>query len=198
MTSYRGHAKELELLHLLAEGDESALKSLFKIYRDKLFAYIYKITKSREASEEIVMDVFLKLWLSRNLATEIENFEGFIFKVACNKSLDFLRTAAKDRKLEELVWYEIQAASDNETDQNLNLRELKHTIDTLVGKLPKQRQAVFRLSREQGMTYDQIACHLHLSKSTVKNHMLDAIRFMRQNLNTPADSLLVILILWLK
>lgn len=196
MRSYTVYTKEL--LHLLAEGDESVLKSLFKIYRDKLFAYIFKITKSREASEEIVMDVFMKLWLSRNLVTEIENFEGFIFKVACNKSLDFLRTVAKDRKLEELVWYEIQAASDSESDQNLNLRELKHTIDTLVQKLPKQRQAVFRLSREQGMTYDQIAFHLHLSKGTVKNHMLDAIRFMRQNLNAPADSLLVILILWVK
>ena len=61
MRPYRKHTKEL--LHLLAEGDESALKSLFKTYRDKLFAYIFKITKSREASEEIVMVCFNSLKL---------------------------------------------------------------------------------------------------------------------------------------
>jgi RNA polymerase sigma-70 factor (family 1) len=187
-----------DLLLAISNDDEEAFKSLFRKYRDKLFTYIFKITKSRETSEELVMDVFIKIWQSRAILTEIKNFQAFIFHIAKNKSLDFLRLAAKDQVLIELIWDEINAESGSRPDEKLILTELKGKIERVVDRLSPQRQSVFRLSREQNMTYDQIATHLQLSKSTVKNHILDSLHFIRHHLNANSDYILVIIIFFLK
>lgn len=187
-----------DLLFAISNHDEEAFKILFRRYRDKLFTYIFKITKSRETSEEIVMDVFMKIWESGSILSEIKNFQAFIFHIARNKSLDFLRTAAKDRVLTELIWEEINlAGSHNQPDDKLILNDLKSKISKVVNELSPQRKSVFRLSRERHMTYDQIAKHLQLSKSTVKNHMLDSLHFIRRHLNTNLEFILLTLI-WLK
>ena len=183
------------LLLLISQDDEDAFKSLFKQERNRLFLFIVKITKSREASEEIVMDVFMKLWLSRQILPEVNHFPSFIFQVAKNKALDFLRKAAKDKVLQELVWDEIQAVSDSRSDEDLRCKELQAEMDTAVNKLSPQRQAVFRLSREQHMTHDQIATHLNLSKNTVKNHMIDALRLIRQHIGPSLDLVILGMIL---
>lgn len=191
-------ATDHNLLLLISQNDEDSFKDLFKKYRDKLFSYILKITKSREASEEIVMDVFMKLWQSREVLAEISNFPSFVFLVARNKSYDFLRSAAKDNVLKELLWNEIEAASDSRSDEKILLTELQQKLDKAVERLSPQRQSVFRLSREQHMTYDQIATHLNLSKSTVKNHMIDALRFVRQHLGPNLDLVIIGLIFFKK
>jgi RNA polymerase sigma factor (sigma-70 family) len=92
-------SEEHSLLVLIAEGNEKAFRMLFKNHRAKLFNYIFKLTKSRVAAEEIVMDVFLKLWEGRSLLSELDNFNAFLFAIARNKAYDFLRKAYKDRVL---------------------------------------------------------------------------------------------------
>ncbi len=172
------------LLILISRGDEMAFKELFRIYRDRLFNYIFKITKSRETSEEIVMDVFLKLWDGRALISEIENFPSFVFLIAKNKSIDFLRLASKDPVLQELIWEELLVLSDLRSDDRIIVNELERQFNRVVQQLSPQRQAVFKLSREEHMSYDQIAKHLQLTKNTIKNHMIDSLRFIRMNLDT--------------
>lgn len=176
-----------DLLLLISQDDEEAFKCLFRRYRAKLFAYIFKVTKSRETAEEIVMDVFIKLWQSREILMEVENFPSFIFMIARNKSYDFLRMVAKDQVLKELIHGEIEAESDSRSDEKVILDELQNKLDSAVELLSPQRKSVFRLSREQHMTHDQIAAHLNISKGTVKNHMIDSLRFIRQHLNANLD-----------
>ena len=99
---------ESNLLQLISEGDEQAFKNLFDTYRSRLFYYISRIVKSDQIAEELVMDVFLKIWVGRKLITQIENFDAFLFRIAHNKTIDFLRSVAKDARLHELLWEEIQ------------------------------------------------------------------------------------------
>ncbi|UKT65954.1 RNA polymerase sigma-70 factor [Pedobacter mucosus] len=181
---------DTSLLLLISRGDELAFKELFRIYRDRLFNYIFKITKSRETAEEIAMDVFLKLWECRTSVVEIKNFPSFVFLIARNKSIDFLREAAKNPVLQELVWEEIQVLSDERSDGKVIVNELQDKVNRAIKYLSPQRQTVFRLSREENMSYDQIAKHLQLSKSTIKNHMLDSLKFIRTHLGA------VILLYW--
>jgi RNA polymerase sigma-70 factor (family 1) len=183
-----------DLLLLISEGDEGAFKQLFEKYNGRLHTYLLKVTKSRESSEEIVMDVFLKLWHSRSILTEINNFSSFLFKVARNKAFDFLRLASKDKILRELIWTEIEAADNSSSDDKLYLDELASQLDQVVSKLPYKRQFVYRLSREQHMTYDQIATHLNISKATVKNHILDALSFIRLHISANSDLIILIVI----
>jgi len=82
---------DAELQMQIAEGDESSFQRLFERHRDKLFNYLFSIVKSREIAEELVIDVFLRLWIGRELLTEIQNMDAFLHKVAYNKAIDFLR-----------------------------------------------------------------------------------------------------------
>ena len=166
------------LLMQIKEGDEKAFQLLFERYRNRLFTYLFRITKSKEAAEEMVLDVFLKIWLGRSIITEIQYFEGFLFRIAHNKAIDFLRIVAPAKQ--ETLWASMQETPASETaDQGLDLKRAQQTIHEAVERLPGQQQKVFVLSREQGLTYDQIAEKLHLSRHTVRNHMSAALEFIR-------------------
>ena len=94
---------EDELQKQVSLGDEQAFKTLFDLYQPRLFHYVFTIVKSKEVAEELVMDVFLKLWLGRDMMTEIQNLEGFLFRVAYNKSIDFFRAAKNDKRFSDLL-----------------------------------------------------------------------------------------------
>ena len=177
----QNHSDRL-LLQQIAERDENAFKSLFEQYKDRLFRYINNIIKSKEVSEEIVMDVFLKIWLGKEIVTEIENFDAFVFRVAYNKCIDFLRSAARDPKLRDLVWHEIQVAGGMNADQQVITREYEEKLREAIGQLSPQRRLVYQMSREKGLSHVDIARQLQLSKNTVSNHIVESQRFIRSYL----------------
>lgn len=178
---------EKELLAQVADGDEKAFRALFGAYYEQLYHYIFGFIKSKEVSEELVMDVFLKIWLGRNLITQIEKFDAFLFRVAHNKSIDFLRSVAKDPKFKDLLWENIQLANNNQSDSSILMQEYEIKLREAVSLLSPQRKKVYQLSREQDMTHDQIAAQLNLSKSTINNHIVEAQRFIRTYLSQNFD-----------
>lgn len=187
---------EQQTLQLIAAGDEQAFKVLFHEYRGRLFYYVSRFIKSEQVAEELVLDVFMKIWLGRELVVNIQSFDAFLFRVAHNKSIDFLRSAANDQRLKELLWEEIQAASGEQPDLQLQVREFEAKIRTAVALLPPQSQKVYKLSREQELTHDQIAERLHISKATVNNHIVAAQRFIRSYLSREMDLAILILLIW--
>ncbi len=184
LTPYKN---EKALLQLIQEGNEQAFKNLFDTYRSRLFYYISRIVKSDEIAEELVMDVFLKIWLARKLITQIENFDGFLFRIAHNKTIDFLRSVSKDARLHELLWEEIQIAGSFHTDSLLLTHEYEGKIrEAIVLLSPKQRK-VYEMCRQQDCTHDQVANYLFISKSTVNNHLVNSQRFIRNYISKNLD-----------
>lgn len=183
------------LLEMIAHGDEMAFKTLFEKYRDKLHAYLYSITKSSEVAEEIVMDVFLKIWFSRTKSIDIIHFDSFLYKIAHNKAIDFLRAVHRDQTLFNLVWEEMQFVSDYTADSKLKEKENHHALQTAVSQLPPKRRLVYELSRKKGLTHDQIARYLNLSKNTVNNHLVESLRFIKLHLSTYMEASFMIGIL---
>jgi RNA polymerase sigma-70 factor (ECF subfamily) len=170
-----------------SQGDEEAFRVLFDRYHARLFQYIFKIIKSKEAAEEITMDVFLKLWLSREMMTEIKNMDAFLFRVAYNKSIDFFRAAAKDQQFTELLWEKIQAPSHSGSDTPIIMREYEAKLREAIDLLPPQRRKVFDLSREEGLSHAQIAEQLGISKNTVANTIVEARQFIKAYLSKNLD-----------
>ena len=170
-----------------SQGDEEAFRALFDRYHGRLYQYIFKIIKSKEAAEEITMDVFLKLWLSRDMMTEIQNMDGFLFRVAYNKSIDFFRAASKDQQFTELIWDKIQTPSHTESDAPLLMREYEAKLREAIDLLPPQRKKIFNLSREEGLTHSQIAEELGISKNTVANTIVEARQFIKAHLSKNLD-----------
>jgi len=173
---------ETELLSSIAAGDESAFKQLFERHRKKLYQYVITVTKSREVAEEIVIDVFLKLWTGRDLIVHIQHMDAFLYKVAYNKAMDFFKLAARNARLQKLVSEHMEAHQEHSADYSLLNNECREILNNAYKQLSPQRRLMITLSREKGMTHEEIATELNLSRNTVKNTITDSLKIIRQYL----------------
>lgn len=163
----------------LCDGDEAGFKVFFELYDQKIFNYINKIVKSKEVSEELVIDVFMKVWNAKEMLMEVQNLDAFLYRIAVNKALDFLRTAAREKQKRTLLVAEMKDQVSEAADQAYIIRECEEELKSSIRKLPPQQKLVYSLSREDGFSHDQIAEQLQISKNTVKNHMSSAIKHLR-------------------
>ncbi len=164
------------LLCKIAKGDENAFSQLFERYREKLFYYLLRHTKSPEIAEEIVTDIFMKLWLGRDLAEQIKDIGAFLHKVGYYKVMDFLRTTARHSRLRQVYLDHLNQVEDPTGAEPFFDEELKSLLQQAVNQLPPQRKRIYQLSKQQGLSHEQIADILHLSPSTVNNTIMAATR----------------------
>lgn len=173
---------ETQLLLRIVNGDENAFSELYYRYHNALGIYIYQLTQSRELSEEIVQDVFLKIWVGREALTEVNNFKAWLFIVSKNHALNSLRTLVKERTLKK-NWTRDQqffASMDEAAVDNDSYR----LIDEAINQLPEQQKKVFILSRYRRLKYKEIAKELNLSRETVKSYLGLAVSSITKFVNS--------------
>lgn len=184
---------EKELLRWSAEGNEAAFASLFRIYRHKLYGFLLRATGSPETTEDVIQDVFLKLWKDRANLVHIDQFGGYVYRMAQNRVINSLKRMAKETLiLEELGKVQTFAASNAE--DRLSEKETNNSLHSALDKLTPKQKLVFTLSREQGLKHDEIAAFLKISPSTVNNHMIEALRQLRQQLSVSPETCCLLLI----
>jgi len=172
---------EKELFQRIGKGDESAFAIIFNQYKSVIFDYGMKITKSVTASEELVQECFLKLWMGRGQLSAIENPVGYLHTIARNAGIDYLRRLSMDAGLQKRVWAGISEA-ENPTLLKVQVSETQRLIDEAVAMLTPQQREVFLLSRYEGLNYHQIGQQMDISANTVKNHLVKALKFIREYL----------------
>lgn len=165
-----------QLLCLIKTGNEAAFNTLFERYRSKLFYYLFRHTKSKEIAEEIVIDIFMKLWKGRELADQIPGAAAFFHKVGYYKAMDFLRTTARREQLKQVYIDRAATGEEKLPDEILIDEETRSWILKAVNQLPPQRKLIYTLSRDGELTHEQIAAILQISKSTVNNTLVHASR----------------------
>ncbi|MBE9585822.1 RNA polymerase sigma-70 factor [Mucilaginibacter sp. JRF] len=152
-------------------------EEVFERYKQQVYSQVYAIAKSQYAAEEITQEIFIKLWTNAEALNDVKNLGGYIYTITRNYSLNYLRKTASDVKLvNELM--RVAVVNDNNTEARLAASECKALINNAVSKLSPQRQLVYKLCKEDGMSYDEIASELNLSKHTVKNHLMAALSFI--------------------
>ena len=171
-------------------SDES-FKRLFDNYKNRLYGYVLAIARSPYTAEEITQEIFIKLWLCRDILHEVDNLDGYIFTIARNKTLNHLRKAAHDVKLlRELQ--ERAMPENNNVEERALLTEYDRLLRDALAHLSPQRRLVYQLSRDRGLNHEEIAHHLHLSRNTVKNHMVEALRHLRHYLGEHGSVLMIL------
>ena len=166
----------------VANGDETAFSELYYRHHNTLGIYIYQLTQSRELSEEIVQDVFLKIWAGRESLTEVTNFKAWLFIVSKNHALNSLRTLVKERVLKK-TWtrdYQFSHTKDEATVDD----DAYMLLDQAINQLPEQQKKVFILSRYRRLKYKEIATELNLSKETVKSYLAIAVSSITKFVNS--------------
>lgn len=185
---------EKELLRRVSKGDETAFKVIFEHYHPKLQVYISGMIKAPGLAEEITMDVFLKLWLAKEMVTGIDNLNSFLYRVAYNKSIDVLRSASSNVNFFDLLWQQFEIAGDLNADNKIRQKDFDRTLKEAISLLSPQRKEVYRMSRERDLSHEQIAGQLQLSPKTINNHIVEAQRFIRNYLSEHLDIALILLL----
>ena len=182
-----------DLIKSLNESSTAAFDKLFNTYSSKLYHFAYGYLKSKEDSEELVQDVFCKIWERRKDIKEEFLFSSYLFSIAFNYVKKHFRSKALLNKYIESSGTIIQNALA--VDEDVNYFSLKKQMDQLVSQMPEKRRIVFQKSRFEGKNAKAIAKEMRISQSTVENHLNQALRFLRQHLKN--ENLAGILFFWL-
>jgi RNA polymerase sigma-70 factor (ECF subfamily) len=173
----------------LKSGSKEAFRTLFDRYGLRIHRFALGYLKSDHDAEELVQEVFLKLWDKRESLDSSKNTKGFIFKIAVNAIYDFIRRKNIQKAFQEFA---IQnPANSDETWHEVVYNDMLAQMNQLISQMPEQRQKVFKLSREDGLSNDEISQKLGLSKRTIENQLYRATAFLKKNL--PLDSVPVLL-----
>ena len=185
--------EESTLLSLLAQDSEYAFQVLFDQYRNHIYKVAMMYVKSPVIAEEIVQDVFLKLWFQRKYITEIRCLESWFFTLTKNLTLNCMKKIAHEWMARE-KWIKQSDLSENTTDYKILNAEYQQLFQNAIGYLSPQQQQVYRLAKEEGLSYDAISKHLSISPLTVKTHMARALSSIRQFLQHNRDLPLLLII----
>jgi len=171
---------ERAILRAIAEGSEAAFVQLFDKYSAKVYNVAYKFLDSREQAEEIVQDVFMDVWISKDKMAEVLNLNAYILGMVRKKVYDAYRQKSSFAQLIKELSDNPQ--TENAVERNMQEREYEILLQRALAKLPHHQQEIFRLAREEGLSHEEIAKKLNLSRLSVKAHMKRILRVLRQTL----------------
>ncbi|UKJ07779.1 RNA polymerase sigma factor [Solitalea lacus] len=160
-----------------------AFKALFDLYAPKIYKFGYSYLKSTYDAEELVQEVFIRLWNQKASLDESKNIKAYVFKTAVNLIYDHLRKRKLEKLHTELALFQ-QSEEDDSTWNNLALIDLQNQLNGLVAQMPEQRRQVFTMSRFDGLSYDEIAQQLNISKRTVENQIYRAMTFLKEHIDS--------------
>ncbi len=168
-----------ELGILLSQSDETAFRQLYDEYWNRIYLLALTYLKSTELAQDIVQDVFVKVWDQRVSFGTVKHPGSFIYVMGRNAVINaFRKKLSNDRIVEELSDY----IPDNSLlpNQILDIKYLKQRLNSAINCLPPQQSLIIKLSRVEGLTHKEIADCLGIEKSTVKNHIIRALNTLRQ------------------
>jgi len=170
-----------ELLELLRNGDRVAFYNIYERYCKRLYGFVWRYIKIESDADEIVQDVFLKIWESRGKIDIYLSFESFLFTITYNTTISLLRKRANEKKYLDSL--QTISEAPNITDE-IYFTELSEQVKHLLDKLTPRQKEIFLLSREEGLTHEEIAKKLKISLNTVKKHMTNSLLFLKSHIDS--------------
>lgn len=182
MALYNTYADK-DLVVLLQQGDERAFREIYDRYWKKLLYKISKKTGDVPAAEEVVQEIFLSIW-NRHHKLNITGELGAYLATAATYSVIKYRQKQQRQRAVYQEAAKLYNASENTTDNILDFERLQHRIARLVADLPEQTQLIYKLHKEEGHSYKDIAAALEISPKTVDYHVSRAVKQLRSSLST--------------
>ena len=167
---------EIHVIKRFIAGDEKAFDLVFNLLSRNIWLYFYQNTRSREITEELVQDTFLRLWHYRDNIDQEQGIKKYLNKIARSIFYNWLQVLAREKKMQsEYTDFYKQGNQHEINSEEIGTRiDFNSLIATTKLILPEKRRKVFLMSRVSGLSYDEIATQLSIGKETVKDHISKA------------------------
>jgi len=176
-----------------AAGDEQAFRRLFDAWRHRIYSFALHLTENRTSADEIVQEVFLRVWLHRQKLPDVIYFQAWLYSIARHQVFDALKAQAKERSMMTSM---AGSSYCNSVEEHMTSKEYTHLLLEAVNRLPERQQQIYHLSRDNGIRHEEIAGRLQISRHTVKTHLVLALRSIRKYLHYHSDGVLVYVLIW--
>jgi RNA polymerase sigma-70 factor (ECF subfamily) len=172
---------DVQLIDRLKSGDESALTDIYKEYWQQLFLSAYNVLKDKQACEDVIQELFIKLWNSRDNIEIAVSLKAYLYASIRYEVYRQIRAGVVTSDVFDALANRLQSPA---THENLEYKELVSQVNSVVETLPEKCREVYKLSREEYLTHKQIASRLNISTKTVENHLTKALKHLRTSLGT--------------
>jgi len=182
---------ERELLSLLKQGNEQAFEKIYDSYSSRLFGNVFKMVKSETTTQEILQDVFIKIWLNRASIDLDKSFRSYLFRIAENQVYDFFRKASRDKKIQAQLF----AAATEEYEHietMIHKKENDLLLQKAIDSLSPQRQQIFRSIKLDNKSYEEVSRELGISVSTISDHIVKANKAIREFIFTHNEMTIIL------
>lgn len=173
-----------ELIKLLKKGDIAAFDAIYNQYCHKLHQFVFMYLKQEEDAEEVVQEVFIKIWESREKVDVYLSFESFLFTIAYNSTMSLLRKRVSETKSREYLKSLQKIETEEKVIDEIQYNELNNKVQSLLEQLSPRQSEIYLLSREEGLSHKEIAIKLNISESTVNNHLVTILKFLKSNIDS--------------
>lgn len=181
-----------EIILKIRAGDEAAFERAFRLYAKPLHAYGYTLLNNNHVAEEMIQDLFLKIWEQRGALQIHTSLKAYLYRSMHNDCMNHLRHLKVKKNYEVVVNKEEGSFKQYQPVNRLEVKEIQQKLRNGLNKLPEACRTVFQLSRFEHLTYKEIASQLGISVKTVENQMGKAFKFLRVELQ---DYLVLLFIL---
>ncbi|MGS2761873.1 RNA polymerase sigma factor [Sinomicrobium sp. M5D2P9] len=164
------HIIDDTLLKGFSQGNRAAFQTIFELMEKRLHGFVFSYTKSEYIAEEIVQEVFIKIWERREEIKLKGSFSSLLYTMAKNLTLNYLRNASQRAVIRDELWRNISELQEN-TESEVIFSEYRDILDDIVNHLPQKKRSIYIMSREEGKTNAEIADIMGISQKTVKNHL---------------------------
>jgi RNA polymerase sigma-70 factor (family 1) len=182
MSLYSNHTDH-ELFNLTSQGNVSAFAEIFRRYDKRIYPFVFKMIKSEALAEDITQEIFIKIWVNRSKLSRVDLPNAYILTIAAHHTFDQFKKRMREQNWLQDLPLVFHTNERNNIDEIINFRESSSLIQEAVELLPPQQRKVFELSRDNGLNYDEISGLMNISKNTVRNHLVEALKSLRQYLN---------------
>ncbi len=167
-----------KIIYELKRDNEEALETLFDYYYPRLYNFSKTFLKLEEGIDDLLQEVFIRVWKNRKNINTTSNFNSFIFTITRNLLLNELRTKLNNQKLKEEI-KKSSIAPEYDSYEKIEYDELKQQVEKIVGELPERQREVFILSRNEGLSHHEIAEKLNITTKTVEYHISLALKTIK-------------------
>jgi|SRR5690606_9817540 len=168
-----------DILHEFIHGNQTAFNTVYEVYAPAIFDVAFKILRDRAWAEEVVQECFVKLWLGRETINPEKEVWYFLYVMCKRLCFNVLR---HDRVVYEANQHLYVASAVNDVEERLHYVELHNLVQRHVDRLPEKQKMAFHLSREEGLSHQEISHKMGISPNTVKNHITQALKSLRRTL----------------